>query len=204
MARLDELIDEGSRVRRAGDEGFYAATENLVPWRAAAIAYLERVLGRDDAYTRQFADAANTYHYEGVTSGVGILTNLRHDLAHGYLRRMSQLVAAELVADIWEQASVLLNEGYKDAAASIAGAALEVGLRRIALAHNVDVTGIRNLGPLNTALATAGVYSAVRQRQVDAWKELRNAAAHGDYSSYAEADVRTMLTGVQAFLAEFL
>jgi hypothetical protein len=39
---------------------------------------------------------------------------------------------------------------------------------------------------------------------VDVWRELRNAAAHGDYKSYTEAEVRAMIEGGQALLAELL
>jgi len=65
----------------------------------------------------------------------------------------------------------------------------------------VPGTGI---GAVNLALAKAGVYTAMRQRQVDVWRELRNAAAHGDYATYGDAEVRAMLDGGQALLAELM
>ena len=59
-------------------------------------------------------------------------------------------------------------------------------------------------GPVNVALAKGGVYTAMRQRQVDVWRDLRNAAVHGNYGTYGEAEVRAMLEGGQALLAELM
>ena len=203
MTRLDELIELGSHVGQSRSDAYYADPDGLIPWRAAAVAWLERVLGREDAYTRQFAEAADGWQYRAVTSGTAILRHVKEDLEVGYLQRVSQLIAAELVADVWGQAAELLGQGYKDAAASVGGAALEVGLRQAAAARNVAVSGT-GIGPVNLSLAKAAAYSAMRQKQVDVWRELRNAAAHGSYTTYGEAEVRAMLQGGQELLAELL
>lgn len=201
LARLDELIALGEKMPHSGD-AFYASHEALVSWRAACTAWLERVIGANDAYTREFKTAADGWYYSAATSGTGVLRHVRQDIGEGYLTSMSALVAAELVADVWEQSAELLDGGYKDAAASVAGAALEAGLRRVVDAKGITPTGPRGIGSLNAALAGAGVYNALRQRQVDAWRELRNAAAHGDYGAFTESDVRGLIEGGRALLAD--
>lgn len=204
MQRLNELIEMGAGIPHSPNDAFYADHTALTTWRTASIAFLERVVGPKDAYTRLFIQEADGWYYSAASSGTGILKQVKHDLEGDYLLRISQLIAGELVADVWSQAAELLDVHFKDAAANLAGAALEVGLRQIAMAHGVDVEGQRGIDALNRSLAKAQVFTAVRHQQVDAWRVLRNAAAHGDYAQYSEDDVRHMLEGVQAVLADEL
>jgi len=126
------------------------------------------------------------------------------DVLDGHLVPYRTIVAAEILGDLLEQADELLRTGYKDAAAALAGAALENGLRSIGAGRGVDLGATRGLDALNRTLASEGAYTAVRQKQIDAWRTLRNAAAHGDTALYTEAEVRAMIDGVRSFLADAL
>lgn len=42
------------------------------------------------------------------------------------------------------------------------------------------------------------------QKQVTTWAHWRNKAAHGEYGEYKEADVKSMIDGVQRFIADYL
>lgn len=161
MQRLNELIEMGAGIPHSPNNAFYADHTALTTWRTASIAFLERVVGPKDAYTRLFIQEADGWYYSAASSGTGILKQVKHDLEGDYLLRISQLVAGELVADVWSQAAELLDVHFKDAAANLAGAALEVGLRQIAMAHGVDVEGQRGIDALNRSLAKAQVFTAV-------------------------------------------
>jgi hypothetical protein len=52
-------------------------------------------------------------------------------------------------------------------------------------------------------LAKAGIYSPLTKKQVTSWADLRNNAAHGDYSKYTADEVKQMLLFVQRFCADF-
>ena len=98
----------------------------------------------------------------------------------------------EVFADFIEMAEHLLDERYKDPAAVIIGSVLEEHLRQLCLSAGIrteDVSATKvvpyKADRLNADLAKAGKYSKLDQKQVTAWLDLRNRAAHGKYAEYA-------------------
>ena len=98
----------------------------------------------------------------------------------------------------------LVDSGYKDPAASLCGAVLEEGLRRIATNKGENVRERDDLSSLNQKLAAKGVYSRLVQKRLAVWTDVRNAADHGKFSDYSKADVAEMHQGVSSFLAQHL
>jgi len=101
-----------------------------------------------------------------------------------------------------------LDSGYKDAAAVLLGAVLEDSLRKVAQPSGVATTAANGksltIDPLNVALAKAGIYGPLVQKQITTWANLRNDAAHGNFSKYDAEQVRQMLLFVQKFCGDFL
>jgi hypothetical protein len=60
------------------------------------------------------------------------------------------------------------------------------------------------LDRMNADLCKAGVYNMAKQKQITAWADLGNKAAHGDWKAYSDSDVRAFLAGAQQFVADFL
>lgn len=88
----------------------------------------------------------------------GIVRQLKQDIGDGYLSSTRELLHAETFADFLEMADHLLSEGYKDAAAVIAGSSLEVHLRNLAAKHNltVEINGkAKKADQVNSDLASA-------------------------------------------------
>ena len=103
-------------------------------------------------------------------------------------------------------AEYLLSEGYKDASAVIIGSVLEEHLRQLCQANSIDIEVLsgrkkipKKADVMNADLAKAGVYGKLEQKNVTAWLDLRNNAAHGKYSLYNADQVRTMYEGVLEF-----
>jgi hypothetical protein len=85
---------------------------------------------------------------------------------------------------------------------------LEEHLRQLAGAKGIAVEEARGgqmvprkADTLNADLAKAGVYNKLDHKQVTAWLDLRNKAAHAKYGEYSEEQVRLMLEGVRQFVA---
>lgn len=53
---------------------------------------------------------------------------------------------------------------------------------------------------MNSDLVNAQVYSKLDQKNVTAWLDLRNKAAHGKYSEYTKDQVSLLIAGVRDFL----
>ncbi|HEX8372718.1 MAG TPA: hypothetical protein VF585_08060 [Chthoniobacterales bacterium] len=98
----------------------------------------------------------------------------------------------------------LLANGYKDAAAVVAGSSLEEHLRLLAVKHGVsskDASGRPKKADLiNAELAGELAYSKLDQKNVTAWLDLRNKAAHGHYSEYQAPQVTLLVASIRDFL----
>lgn len=109
-----------------------------------------------------------------------------------------------------DMARHLVNGGYKDAAAVLAGSTLEGHLRRMARKNNISVnhtttggaTAVKKAEQLNRELRSTGAYTLFDQKQITAWLDLRNNAAHGNYSAYDENQVASLIEWVGDFVAK--
>jgi hypothetical protein len=103
----------------------------------------------------------------------GMLQALRDDYESGYLQSVVELVHADLFADFLDMADHLIQQGYKDPAAVVAGSVLEEHLRKLCDKHGIDVLKAdgtpKKADALNSELAGAGAYSKLDQKSVTAW-----------------------------------
>ena len=135
---------------------------------------------------------------------VGALRALRRDYDAGYLSSVQSLVRAEVFADFLEMAEHLLEQGYKDPCAVLVGGVLEDHLRSLCQGRGIplQMSGKpKKADSMNNDLASAGVYSKLDQKNVTAWLDLRNKAAHAQYGEYNADQVQNLLIGVREFAA---
>lgn len=148
--------------------------------------------------------------YAALQSAIGILRALKHAISNGYLHTVSELVHADIFADFLEMAEYLLSEKYKDAAAVMIGGVLEEHIRKLGEKSGVEIVVLRDgkhvpqkTDRINSDLAKVAVYGKLEQKQITAWLDLRNNAAHGKYSSYSQENVELMLQGVRQFMLQY-
>lgn len=211
VQRLDQLIEKGDAVvathkpNRPNMFGFTTLASGIfAEWRTQVQSFLTNLLGSDHVYVRNFQEEVQDGYRSHVHSGQGILRAVREDVLGGYLVDAKTLISAEVFTDFLQMAEHLSECGYKDPAASLCGAVLEDGLRRIAAKAAVKVRSREDLTSLNHKCADAGVFSRLVQRKIQVWTDVRNSADHGEFHNYAEQDVQDMLKGVGQFLADFL
>lgn len=215
LPRLDELIARYEVLRKASkyedmsDIGNAAASEFVT----AAMAAIVDIAGAHSQYALQaqatLAKYSPSYITEAVPHFAGIVKALRSAINSGYLTSVQELIHAELFSDFLQMASYLLDEGYKDPAAVLAGGVLEEHLRKLCTRSGIpieapDARGIvrpRKAEALNTDLAGNGVYSKLDQKNVTAWLDLRNKAAHGQYAEYTAQQVELFVQAILDFLA---
>jgi hypothetical protein len=152
----------------------------------------KRVLGR--------ANMSNPFFVEQL---LGVLKGLRRDIQAGYLLSLEEEVHADLFADFLEMADRLLSDRHALPAAVVAGSALEAQLRALAERAGVS-TQVRGkpkrAAKLNDDLAKKGVYRKAEQKQVLAWQDLRNSAAHGE-DGFSLEEIKLMVQGIRDFIA---
>ena len=135
---------------------------------------------------------------------VGVLRALRREYDEGYLTTVKGLVRAEVFADFLGMAEHLLEQDYKDPAAVLVGGVLEEHLRGLCADRSIptETSGRpKKADAMNAALFRASAYNKLDQKNVTAWLDLRNKAAHGSYDQYTQEQVRMMFFGVTEFTA---
>lgn len=202
---LSDSIAQGSALSREDDSNHYVLAE-VTRWRTGAEQLLIQLLGRNNPYYERFAGIIKqnpSGYYEYVDSCLGIIEAVQRDLQSGRLRSFRRMVEAEVFADFITMADHILENGYYGAAAALMGGVLESGLRDIAQSRDVPFGASGDLAGLNARLAQAGVYNAVRQKEVQYFIDIRNKAAHGEFDQFSVDDVKKLIAGVRTVLATY-
>ncbi len=213
LKRVDELIQMGNEVLLTkrpmqGAVWFQVAEGPIRGFRSASLSFIQKTYGSEHPHFAEFSKHVNGTFDSDAEVGLSILKVIREEISSGWLTSVKTLVTAEVFADFIEMAEHLLDTGYKDAAAVIAGGVLEEGLRQLCRRSGVesdqDIDGKttpKKADRLNADLAKVDAYNRLDQKAVTAWLDLRNKAAHGHYLEYESAQVELMIKGITDFLA---
>lgn len=199
---LDAVVDKLVGKTSAGGTGIQI--EQFVKWGASVLNLLERVFGVASSHYQEFQRHFQNYERAYVKEYLhcrAIFRAAKEDYEEGYLFNVRGLVKAEIFDDTLEQANELLRAGYKDPACVVAGVTLESALKELCTRHTIPHA---KLDKMNADLCKAGVYNMGWQKQITAWAERRNKAAHGEWTAYNDADVEDLIKGTNRFIAEHL
>ena len=175
-----------------------------------AIAAVTRVSGASSVYAKDVQRILQSlsHLHQHVSSIMGVVSALLVDVRAGHLVSLIELVHGEMFADFLEMAQHLQDSGFKDAAAVIAGSALEAHLRLLCVKSLLVIEVVKPDGSvaskkaeaMNSELSNANVYSKLDQKSVTAWLDLRNKAAHGKYEEYQKEQVTLLIAGLRDFI----
>ncbi len=175
-----------------------------------AIAAIHRIGGTGSAYSKEVDRLLNSLRLLHMYTNpiIGVAKGLLDDLKAGYMRSLVEIVHGDVFGDFLEMAQHLCESGYKDAAAVITGSTLESHLRELCRKSAISVELHKADGDvfpkkadtMNADLASAAVYSKLDQKNVTAWLDLRNKAAHGHYGEYNKDQVVILISGIRDFI----
>jgi hypothetical protein len=125
LERLDFLIRIGNtvssacsfRIGKSVDAVSVDAVKLFSWWRTSSLSFL-KTFPSEYIYSREFEARCKDLSSDDVEQGLGILSAARDDIEGGYLQKMETLVSAEVFSDFLDMAEHLLDNGYKDPAAS--------------------------------------------------------------------------------------
>lgn len=212
--RINQLIDLANRTLATkyttGSDRFlshYVRSESFYEFRTSALSFITKLYGESHPYYTEFNETITKASPFDTERGRGILNSIKTEIDEGWLVTLKGLVSSEIFSNFIEMAEHLLNEGYKDPAAVMTGSVLEEHLRQLCVKNGIEIEHQKNekLVPkkadlLNSDLARAGVYSKLDQKNVTAWFDLRNKAAHGKYDEYNKQQVEFMVQAVTEFI----
>lgn len=225
LKQLSELIEEAPQfaptiVSQANNLGSMTDAHfdhsRFTTWNTRCLNLLSRVEHGKAVHLMEFHKEDNRGDDKGPIKGrtyhsisievfykVAILKALKADIEAGNFFDQELLITADVFGDILEQADYLLTEGYKDAAAVMTGAVLESTLRTLCEKNQISFAARDTINPLNNNLKDV-VYNRVVHKQIIAWAELRNSAAHGEFTKYAKDQVVEMVRWVKDFVSTYL
>ena len=133
------------------------------------IAAIERIAGRGSAYFRQVEQMRKTpvHSRTDAANMIGIAKALLSDIQNDYLRSFEENLHGDLFGDFLEMSTHLTDQGYKDAAAVLAGSTLEVHLKKLCDKHGVTtISGqhAKKADTLNAELVKVGAYTKLDQK----------------------------------------
>ena len=212
LRHLDSLLTSWEKaLRLAEDNGLGAGLDESTAYGFLARAEntIESISGARSTYAKWLQTALEEAGGKSwkAEAAMGIVEALRDDVATGYLRSVSGVIYGQVFGDFLDMADYLLREGYKDAAAVIAGGALESFLRQLCERYEVETEYLRpgqesrpkKASQLNQDLGNKA-YSLYDQKSVTAWLDLRNSGAHGKYEDYDENQISLMIEGIRDFV----
>lgn len=155
----------------------------------------------------QLLEKQGTYNYTADKLG-NILKALRIDINDDCMASFAELIHADLFADFLEMSQHLLDQGYKEAAAVLAGGVVEEHLRKLCIKHSISLVGAnrknKTIDPLNVDLVKAGVYPKTKQQEITSWAGYRNNAAHRNAGAkYQVSDIQRMIDGIRSFISTY-
>ncbi len=207
--QLKKVIDLGTKADKKFNNSVGNTTLTL-EFLTSARAVIYNIAGNKSTYSKSFEEimCRNIIDNAKISSVLGVLKSLSDNFHSGFLESYSELIHGETFGNFLEMADHLFEEGYKDAAAVIAGSTLEEHLRQLCKKNSIDfeITNSKgNIVPkkadkLNSDLASANVYEKLDQKSIIAWLDLRNKAAHGKYSEFTKEQVQLMISGIRDFM----
>jgi hypothetical protein len=187
LDRLTELIEMGEKVTRTsynpkGIAGTFVKEELAFQWRASSLNILYKAFGKDSPHYVNFNNLYPKFlNLISVSKALGILKASKDDYEHGLLFNVRTLIQAEVFDDFLEQAEYLLESGFYQSSAVIAGSILEDGLRKLCVKNEIPLQSRPKMDTMNAELTKRGIFSSLQQKQILPLADIRNKAAHGKW-----------------------
>lgn len=216
LTRYEELIQEVQSIISLSKikHHEYGSYETLgedgdaqyLSWKIKSKTLLRLSCGENSIHFENFLESEKPQNFDNKTQVIKRLTPILiaayDDFKNGFLISFKQIVQAEVFDSELEQAKSLLESGYKNPSAVIAGVVLETAIKELSLNHGIELER-KKLTHLNDELAKLGVYNKLQQKRITALADIRNNAAHGDYDQFTKDDVTGMIEDIERFLLTY-
>jgi hypothetical protein len=209
--RIDKCIEVGNAFKKARyvDKNDALEKNLFSKWFSQTATCLTDIFGEDHTYALNFKNTCSMPNFPNVDGGIGILTAAKEDIENGYLNGLFGIISAEIFSDFLDMADHLLEEKYKDPAAIVVGISLEAHLKHLCKKNAIETSIIDTNGNikhkkasvLNNDLCKAGIYNKLEEKMITAWIDLRNKAAHGQFSEYTIDQVKNMSLSITDFIS---
>ncbi|MBF4696060.1 DUF4145 domain-containing protein [Fusibacter ferrireducens] len=203
--RLKEIIDQSIHVLSTSKTEDYhewiSDKELLNEWLIKSQNIIALIFGQQSIQYNRLISLLDTniYNSEDVKIFSGFLKGCLSDLENGFIIGQEFIIASEIFDNVLEESKHLLETSHKDASAVLARVVIEDALKRIA--RNSNIATDQKASKLNEELKKLEIYSQPQWRLIQAWLDIGNSAAHGNFENYTKDDVNNMINGIEQFIA---
>jgi len=177
-------------------------------WIQSSLNLIRNVASSDSYYYKSFPvdpETATPGHFRYfIAKGLGVLTSLKEELERGFVTEVANIISADLLTSISDQAVILINAGYKDAAAVYCRVMVETSLKKICDKHNLEYPIKTNINRVAEILRKNNKITQIEWRQIQSWADIGNSAAHGEFDKYSINDVKLMIDNINYFIKKKL
>lgn len=178
--------------------------ERLDQWKLSCLNTIEVIAGKKSVFYETFPHKYIDYFERtfdaAMSHYLSVLRALSEELQIGFLYGVEILVAKDMLETIIEETKALLQAKYKDAAAIYCRVILETSVKKLCDNNKISYRKKEKLSSISNKLKKKGLLNLPEWRQIQAWTDIGNSAAHGKFSDYAEDDVKNMLNGIENFI----
>lgn len=204
LARFEELIIEGEKqwLDFQKEPGVIKDPMRYTQWATSCLNLLDKLSVTSNRFVNEFELwAKRGAGYEvNIGASLGVLKAACEEYKRGFAIDYHLSVSSVVFSDLLSQAQYLREKGYPRAAAVIAGAALEEGIKAMARALGIEIGPKDTLTPVTHKLKSAGSINEFESKSIEALGDIRNKAAHGGDFNYTDDDVNKMLEEVAEIL----
>lgn len=228
---LSELIDLRNKLKDLARRSENSRGEpdpddisEFESWKFQTQSLLKRILSETDSrisiFNQRFFGRKGKSSYLGMMSfltfsknpdrylpqTIGIFDSIIDEFKKGFFDGFESIISGEIFDSILETGKYLLSEDYKDAAAIYGRIILEQTLKKLCNRQEppLEFDETTRTSTLNDLLKKKRVLTQPEWRQNQAWLDIGNNAAHGNFNVYNEDDVKRMLDGLTEFIAKKL
>ena len=230
LDRLNERIQEGERIyevikyvsfgsvtdpaqgRRVLTQQEREEQGKLHGWRLKYFSLLDNIIPPNNFHRELLNKTENSFTAHELNISLSRLKGLKDDFQKGFLGDLGLEIETAIAADYMGQAEQLLADGQSGKydhvpAAVLAGAVLEKSLRTLCDKQSPSISTVNNngkpltLNSLIDVLKKNNVFNELTAKQLRAWADIRNSAAHGQFDEFNRSDVDRMIQGINDFLA---
>lgn len=208
IQRIEKLILKGEDALKHPASSSFIDSSTAISFNTASISFVENIYSKNHIYSASLYKLTGHTKVYAIRQQIEILKNIKDEIESGWDKKITSLVASEVFLNFWDMAKYLLEEGYKDPATVILGSILEGHLRQLCKEHDITIEFDKNgkksflaADQQNIELVKKEVYGTADQKQVTAWLDIRNKAAHGHYDKYSIEQVSLMADGLMGFIS---
>ena len=217
--QFHKLTESGSELMAGKDPKMWDSKVDkslYCRWRAQVVNLLDRVLPAKSPLRGRLKDFLD---FSIATSSADEILNtlcaVEEDFAAGMFDDLEKRIEAVVAVNYMDQAEELIKDSADTSrsyipAAVLAGAVLEKSLRTLCVKNDPPISLTKpggkkkTMNPLIDNLKDAGVFNEIYAKQLRAWADIRNAAAHGQFEEFTKEQVASMIAGVNQFLCDYM